>query len=258
MGRQWRSHSLDDSAWRPLPGLGRSERAAEQDEAAGGRELRRVVGASGPVLASVYFRRTAGRRVYAYLRWSDAGRTSEQYVCEAAHDQRTDNLAYAWKIVREQGLLTTTRIHKQRQGPVPAGSWASSEVVRRQMQANKSRDTRPERMLRTQVHRLGLRYRVAAKPLPKLRRTADLVFTRAHVAVFLDGCFWHGCPDHYRPSKRNEDFWQGKIAANRERDIETDSLLCEAGWTVVRVWEHENPEEAADRIAVAVRSKLRA
>src|SRR6266516_5869040 len=105
MGRQWREHSLDDSAWRPAPGLSRAARADEQDKAAGGREQRRVPGSRHPVLASVYFRRTAGRRVYAYLRWSEAGRTTERYVCEAERDLRADNLSHAWKVVHEQNLL---------------------------------------------------------------------------------------------------------------------------------------------------------
>jgi DNA mismatch endonuclease, patch repair protein len=117
------------------------------------------------------------------------------------------------------------------------------------MRANRGRDTRPERALRSAVHAQGLRYRVGIRPLSGLRRTADLVFTRAKVAVFLDGCFWHGCPDHYRPATgMTRHFWDEKIIANRERDMETDRELREAGWTVVRVWEHEPPETAAQRI----------
>jgi DNA mismatch endonuclease (patch repair protein) len=250
VGRKWRESSLDDSAWRPPPGLSRAGRAAEQDQAAGGRDQRRVPGTSRPVLASVYFRRTAGRRVYAYLRWAEDGHTSERYVCEVKHERRADNLAQAWAVVRDQHLLAPSGSRDGR--PVPAESWASSDVVRRQMQSNRSRDTRPELALRSKVHQLGLRYRVAARPLPTIRRTADLVFTRAHVAVFLDGCFWHGCADHYRPSQRHEDFWREKIEQNRERDAETDMKLRQAGWTVVRVWEHENTELAAARIAKVV------
>ncbi len=252
MGRQWRERKLDDSAWRPPPGLSRMARAAEQDQAAGGHDQRRVPGTSRPVLASVYFRRTAGRRVYAYLRWADAGRTSERYVCEAVHECRADNLASAWKVVRDRNLFASRIDRNGEKTGRPDSSWASSEAVRKQMQANRSRDTRPELALRSHVHQLGLRYRVAARPLPPIRRTADLVFTRARVAVFLDGCFWHGCPEHHRPSRRNEDFWREKIMQNRERDAETDSLLRQAGWAVVRVWEHENPQEAAGRIARVV------
>jgi DNA mismatch endonuclease, patch repair protein len=253
MGRQWRGTTLDDSAWRPARDLAQADRAAEQDDAAGGRDQRIVAGTSGVVLASVYFRRTTGRRVYAYLRWAEAGRTSERFVCEVEHETRTENLTHAWAIVRDLHLLPSRADDDQEDSPrqLPT-SWASSEVVRRQMQANRSRDTQPELALRSRVHELGLRYRVAAKPLPSIRRTADLVFTRARVAVFLDGCFWHGCPDHHRPSQRNEEFWREKIARNRERDAETDKLLEEAGWTVVRIWEHEEPELAALKVRETV------
>jgi DNA mismatch endonuclease (patch repair protein) len=256
MGRQWRGDTLDDSAWRPVRGLPRADRAAEQDNAAGGRDQRVVAGTSGLVLASVYFRRTTGRRVYAYLRWSDAGRTSERFVCEVEHETRAENLAHAWKIVRDRHLLVPRGNDDHDNSPrqVPA-SWASSEVVRKQMQANRSRDTKPELALRSRVHELGLRYRVAARPLPSIRRTADLVFTRTHVAVFLDGCFWHGCPDHHRPAQQNEEFWREKIARTRERDAETDKLLEEAGWTVVRIWEHEEPEVAALKVRETVSMK---
>lgn len=133
-------------------------------------------------------------------------------------------------------------------------SWASTEAVRAVMQANRGRDTRPELALRSAVHALGLRYRVNIRPIAGLRRTADLVFTRAKVAVFLDGCFWHGCPEHLRPAKINKEFWNSKIAANRQRDQETDRRLKAAGWTVIRIWEHEDPAAAARRVAVAIRS----
>lgn len=119
------------------------------------------------------------------------------------------------------------------------------------MQSNKSRDTKPELALRRAVHALGLRYRVSTRPLPRVRRTADLVFTKAKVAVFMDGCFWHGCPEHHTKSATNAAYWADKVQRNRERDAETDRLLREAGWTVIRVWEHEDPAEAAVRIAQA-------
>ncbi|MFC8618971.1 very short patch repair endonuclease [Micromonospora purpureochromogenes] len=123
------------------------------------------------------------------------------------------------------------------------------------MRANRGRDTRPELALRRAVHRLGLRYRVSYRPLPQLRRTADLVFTRQRVAVFLDGCYWHGCPDHHRPARTNDAFWRDKISANRDRDAETDRLLIEAGWVVVRVWEHEDGAAAAERVRAAVAAR---
>ena len=121
------------------------------------------------------------------------------------------------------------------------------------MQANKGRDTQPELALRSAAHALGLRYRVSVRPLRELRRTADLVFTKARVAVFLDGCFWHGCPDHHTVAATNASFWAEKVESTRSRDRETDRRLADAGWTSIRVWEHEDPVEAAQRIQVVVR-----
>ncbi|WP_435872092.1 very short patch repair endonuclease [Microbispora rosea] len=121
------------------------------------------------------------------------------------------------------------------------------------MRSNKSRDTKPELALRSAVHALGLRYRVASRPIKSVRRTADLVFTRARVAVFMDGCFWHGCPDHFTVAATNASFWAEKVRRTRERDAETDRILEEAGWHVLRVWEHEDPAEAATRVAELVR-----
>ncbi|MFI5798864.1 very short patch repair endonuclease [Streptomyces sp. NPDC051677] len=138
------------------------------------------------------------------------------------------------------------------------GSWASSDAVRASMQANKSRDTKPELALRRAVHARGLRYRVAARPIKELRRTADLVFTKARVAVFLDGCFWHGCPEHHTVAVRNGGYWASKVERNRTRDVDTDQRLAEAGWAVVRVWEHEDPVQAAARVEQAVAEARRA
>ncbi|MGW5666679.1 very short patch repair endonuclease [Micromonospora sp. NPDC003776] len=122
------------------------------------------------------------------------------------------------------------------------------------MRANKARDTGPERRVRSLLHKMGLRYRVNARPLADLRRTADVVFPAARLAVFIDGCYWHGCAEHYRPARANDRFWSDKIAGNRARDAETNGLLAEAGWTVIRIWEHEDPVEAVKRVATAVRA----
>ncbi|MFI1647940.1 very short patch repair endonuclease [Streptomyces avidinii] len=138
----------------------------------------------------------------------------------------------------------------------PAGSWASSAARRRNMQAIRSRDTKPEQLIRRLVHAQGLRYGVAAKPLQDLRRTADMVFRPAKVAVFIDGCYWHGCPEHYVPPKTNPGYWSQKVAKNMARDRDTDQHLKEAGWTVLRFWEHESPEACALTIATTV-SRLR-
>ena len=126
------------------------------------------------------------------------------------------------------------------------------------MTACRSRDTRPEKALRSAVHRLGLRYKVAVRPIPEIRRTADLVFFRQKVAVFLDGCYWHGCPTHYIPSHSNVSYWSERIDANKRRDIETNLLLIEAGWFVIRVWEHDDIRVAAAAIEAAVRQARRA
>ncbi|WP_412521200.1 very short patch repair endonuclease [Actinomadura madurae] len=123
------------------------------------------------------------------------------------------------------------------------------------MKANRGRDTQPELALRRAVHALGLRYRVSVRPLPDVRRTADLVFTRAKVAVFLDGCFWHGCPDHHTKAATNAAYWADKVEKNRARDRETDALLKAAGWVTVRIWEHEDPREAALKVESIVRAR---
>jgi DNA mismatch endonuclease (patch repair protein) len=120
------------------------------------------------------------------------------------------------------------------------------------MQGNRSRDTAPELAVRKLVHAMGLRYRVNARPLPTLRRTADLVFTRARLAVFIDGCFWHGCPDHHRLPSANADYWTAKVARNRERDAATDDALKVAGWTALRFWAHEEPGEIAEAVRTTV------
>lgn len=118
------------------------------------------------------------------------------------------------------------------------------------MQANRRRDTGPELALRRELHRRGLRYRVGYPVLP--RRRADIVFTRARVAVFVDGCFWHGCPAHATSAVLNAEYWRDKIAANQARDQDTTSRLTASGWQVIRVWEHEIGD-AADRIVSLVR-----
>ncbi|SET98250.1 T/G mismatch-specific endonuclease [Geodermatophilus poikilotrophus] len=121
------------------------------------------------------------------------------------------------------------------------------------MVANRGRDTAPELAVRRLVHARGLRYFVGRPPLKGLRRTADLLFPRRRLAVFIDGCFWHRCPEHFQMPAANRDYWEPKIARNVERDRETDRRLAEAGWRVLRCWEHEDPEGVADLIERAVR-----
>ena len=120
------------------------------------------------------------------------------------------------------------------------------------MQGNRSRDTSPEALVRSLLHRRGLRFRKHARPLSGLRCTADVVFPAARVAVFIDGCFWHGCPEHGRRPTTNSAYWTRKLDRNIARDRRNDSALTDAGWTVMRAWEHEPPAEVADRIASVV------
>lgn len=133
-------------------------------------------------------------------------------------------------------------------------SQASSPAVRASMQANKSRDTKPELAIRSLLHSRGLRFYVSRRPISTLRRTADILFPRRRVAVFVDGCFWHGCPQHHTLAKTNSRYWAEKVERNRARDLETTALLEKQGWIVIRVWEHQPSKEAADFIEEAVRS----
>jgi DNA mismatch endonuclease (patch repair protein) len=125
------------------------------------------------------------------------------------------------------------------------------------MQANRSRDTAPEVRFRAALHRLGLRYFKHRRPVPGLRCEADVVFPRIRLAVFLDGCYWHGCAEHGALPAANADWWRAKFERVRARDVRNDQALRAAGWTVLRVWEHEPPREAASRVADLV-ARLRA
>lgn len=122
------------------------------------------------------------------------------------------------------------------------------------MRANPPADTAPEIRLRSALHRAGLRFRKNhAISLRDVRARPDIVFPSARVAVFLDGCFWHRCPEHGSAPKSNNHYWAPKLAHNVERDRRIDDALSAVGWTVVRVWEHEPPEQAVDRVARVVR-----
>lgn len=124
-------------------------------------------------------------------------------------------------------------------------SWASTAGVANVMRANRRRDTKPELALRRLLHSRGYRYRVDYQPLPTLRRRADIVFPRTRLAIFVDGCYWHSCPRHGTRPRTHAEYWIPKLARNVSRDRETDALLADAGWLVVRVWEHETPENMA-------------
>ncbi len=132
-----------------------------------------------------------------------------------------------------------------------------STAVRNVMKANKSSDTGPELKLRSLVHKAGLRYAINVRPESRINRRADIVFRSAKVAVFVHGCFWHGCPKHYVLPKTNKSFWSQKVMRNTERDNETKRLLRQRGWKVFVLWEHQDFQEPATRIAQEVRSRRR-
>lgn len=128
--------------------------------------------------------------------------------------------------------------------------------VSKRMSAQRSRNTRPERAMRSALHSRGMRFRIHQRPLHGLKREADLVFRRARVAVFVDGCFWHGCPQHGTRPTSNSEYWEMKIETNISRDRLTDAALSRAGWLAVRLWEHEPVGDAADRIERLVKDRL--
>jgi DNA mismatch endonuclease (patch repair protein) len=119
------------------------------------------------------------------------------------------------------------------------------------------RDTAPEVALRRELHRRGMRFRVQMKVPGNNRRTIDIAFTRAQLAVYVDGCFWHGCPEHHVRPRANSDWWRWKIDRNQTRDADTDRQLEAVGWSVIRVWEHEPPDSAADAVQRAYGDAVR-
>jgi DNA mismatch endonuclease (patch repair protein) len=130
----------------------------------------------------------------------------------------------------------------------PTTDAATSARLSRQRRSG----TAAETALRRELHRRGCRYFVDRAPLRGLRSRADLVFPRRRVAVYVDGCFWHCCPDHATYPKNNAQWWATKLAGNVARDRATDARLTAAGWTVVRIWEHEDAVTAADRVQAAL------
>ncbi|HEU5062720.1 MAG TPA: very short patch repair endonuclease [Solirubrobacterales bacterium] len=134
--------------------------------------------------------------------------------------------------------------------PLPVSAAKSAEMSRLGQ-----RDTKPELAIRSELHRRGFRFRVDRAPIKGLRSRADIVFGPARIAVYVDGCFWHSCPEHGTKPRSNADWWEQKLSRNRERDLETDRVLKSHGWGVVRIWEHEDPVSAADRIADLLRQR---
>ncbi|WP_378095699.1 very short patch repair endonuclease [Cellulomonas sp. T2.31MG-18] len=136
---------------------------------------------------------------------------------------------------------------------VPSHPGSTGEAVSRRMRALKRRDNDGELSVRRLLHAAGYRYRVHYPVPDRPRRTIDVAFTRAKVAVFIDGCFWHGCPEHGTAPTSNGAWWAAKLAANQARDADTTVALRCQGWHVIRAWEHEEPAEVGARVIECLR-----
>lgn len=131
---------------------------------------------------------------------------------------------------------------------VASQSWASSPGVRRSMQSNRSRDTAPEVALRSALHARGLRFRKHVRVVREIACIVDVAFPTERLAVFIDGCYWHSCPEHGSYPHTNTDWWRAKLVATRARDERNTKLLTQAGWKVLRIWEHEDVGAATSRV----------
>ncbi|HKZ24172.1 MAG TPA: very short patch repair endonuclease [Acidimicrobiia bacterium] len=131
----------------------------------------------------------------------------------------------------------------------------SSQEVAARMRVTRQKDTPAELALRRELHRRGLRYRVDSSASSATRARPDLSFPTERIAIFIDGCFWHSCPEHTTRPAANREWWEKKLAANIERDRRHDRELEATGWLVLRFWEHEDAINAADRVQAAVLSR---
>jgi DNA mismatch endonuclease (patch repair protein) len=167
--------------------------------------------------------------------------------------------AVAWTLLLQDGVMSgpvrMVSLGGGRRVPYPEPTSASATNVGR---GNARVDTRPEIALRSALHRRGLRFRKDYLVRGEGRRVKpDIVFTRWKVAVFVDGCFWHGCPEHGRVPKRNRDYWIPKLERNKDRDRETTEWLTREGWLVVRLWEHVPLEAMVGAVVRAVVERSR-
>jgi DNA mismatch endonuclease (patch repair protein) len=141
-------------------------------------------------------------------------------------------------------------VSKQRDRPTASSTSASDR-----MRSIRQEGTRKELEIRSALHRLGLRFRVQSAPIKGLRRRADVIFRSEQVAIFVDGCFWHGCPIHRSLPKSNAEWWRSKLEKNIQRDEDTNIRFREAGWLVLRFWEHEDVDLIARDIERIVRAR---
>ncbi len=145
-----------------------------------------------------------------------------------------------------------------RRWDLPRGPDDTDPTKSAAMAAQRQRDTGVEMALRRALHRRGLRYRLQQRVVPDApRRTVDIVFPRAKVAVDCRACWWHGCVEHRPAPFRNRAWWVAKLASNHDRDADTERRLAADGWVVFVAWEHDDPETVADRVAAAVATRRR-
>ncbi|MGN6408705.1 MAG: very short patch repair endonuclease, partial [Curtobacterium sp.] len=134
--------------------------------------------------------------------------------------------------------------------------WEADDARRRHMARLGRRDTAPELALRRELHRRGRRFfvdrQVSRQVSRQCRVRPDIVFPRARIAVFVDGCFWHYCEEHAHLPKANAELWRRKLLANRQRDAQNQAILVSEGWRVLRFWEHDHPEDAAASVEHAL------
>ena len=148
------------------------------------------------------------------------------------------------------------KVSRARQSIRSRAPSASSPLVRRVMQRNTGHETEPERLLRTFLKKAGLRFRTDTRPEPHLKIKADIVFPRQRVCVFLDGCFWHGCPIHFKVPNSHSPWWKEKIQDNARRDARQTQALRRLKWKVIRYWEHQIQPEALQRINARIGETL--
>jgi len=134
---------------------------------------------------------------------------------------------------------------------------ASSPTVRYVMQRNTGRETYPEEVLRSALHKIGLRFRKDVQPEIHLKIKADIVFPKKKICVFIDGCFWHGCPLHFKVPKTNSEWWKEKITDNKNRDYRQSKDLIDCGWTVIRYWEHDVTPNNIDALCLEIERSVK-